>query len=142
MVEFSSRILIAAPADRIWSVLADIPDWPRWTPTVRRVEALQAGPTGVGSRFRLHQPKLLPALWTVSSWTPGRGFAWESRALGMTTTAEHILESEEGGARLTLRVVFQGALAPLVALLAGGLTRRYLVLEAQGLKTRAEQGLS
>jgi uncharacterized membrane protein len=134
MIEFTHQIMIAAPADGIWRALEDIPNWPRWTPTVHRVEAQQPGPIGVGARFRLHQPQLLPAVWSVTSWTPGRGFTWVSRAAGMTSTAEHVLANVEGGTQVTLRVTFEGLLAPVIAFLAGKLTTKYMELEAQGLK--------
>lgn len=138
MTEFTHRIDIKAPRKRVWGVMADIPRWPEWTPTVSRVEAEGEGPVGVGSRFRLHQPKLRPATWEITDWTPGSGFAWVSRAPGLTSRGEHLAAEAEGRTIVTLRVTFEGLLAPVVAFLAGRMTSDYIRQEAEGLKKRAE----
>lgn len=44
MKAFATRIEIQAPASRIWQVLVDISDWPRWNSTVERaVGSVQPG---------------------------------------------------------------------------------------------------
>jgi hypothetical protein len=52
--------------------------------------------------------------------------------------ATHAVEPCARGSRVTLTVRFEGWLAPLIALLAGGLTKTYLSMEAAGLKARCE----
>lgn len=136
---FTHESTIDRPAAAIWPVMSDIAAWPSWTPTVVSATALAEGAPGVGKSYRVAQPKLLPAVWTITEWKEGRGFAWRSKSPGMTATGEHWLEDAgPGRAKLTLRVTFEGILAPVVWLFAGEMTRRYVELEAASLKKKAE----
>jgi hypothetical protein len=45
-----------------------------------------------------------------------------------------------GGCTATIRLTQRGPAAPLVGALLDGLTRRYLRMEAEGLKSRTEGG--
>lgn len=129
----------APPAD-VWAVLVDVERMPTWSPSVTSVRLLDPAPLHVGSRARLRQPRLLPAVWRVTELEPGRSFTWESRAPGVVTTGRHALEPAAGGTRVTLGVEHAGPLAPLVRLLAGRLTARYVRQEADGLAARVAQG--
>ena len=57
-MRFEHSIDIDASQQRVWDVVTDIEAWPRRIETVDEVEALTPAPIGVGSRFRLKQPKL------------------------------------------------------------------------------------
>lgn len=65
---------------------------------------------------------------------------WKAQRVPVATLAEHTVESRQDGTS-TATLVFQqsGVLAPLMTLLSKGMTRRYLRMEAQGLKRRCEQ---
>lgn len=140
MKEFVESIGIAAPPSRVWAVMADIESWPEWTDSVSKIETLEWATSGVGSRFRVVQPKLRPAEFTTTEWSPGTGFSWVSQAPGIRSIASHrIAPRGEEGSDVALSLRFEGWLGPLVGLFAGGLVRRYMRMEAQGLKARAEQ---
>jgi len=47
---FRSLIVIDAPIERVWAVVADIPGQPRWMREMRSVRLLDPGPVGVGTR--------------------------------------------------------------------------------------------
>jgi len=47
-----SLIVIDAPIERVWSVLADVEGQPRWMTEMTDVRLLDAGPIGVGTRAR------------------------------------------------------------------------------------------
>ena len=66
MKSFSTTIEIKAPPQRVWAVLADIEGWPDWTASVTSVERFESGPLIVGTRARLRQPKLRPAIWEIT----------------------------------------------------------------------------
>lgn len=134
-------IAIDASPDRVWAVMSDVERWHEWTASITSVERLDDGPVGVGSRARVRQPKLRPSVYEITSWTPGREFTWATRQPGVTGIARHVVEPVDGGSRVTLSVEFSGLLATVVAWLAGGLTRRYMAMEAAGLKARAEHGV-
>jgi hypothetical protein len=104
------------------------------TESVTRVQRLDDGPFGKGSRARVNQPRLPPAIWTVTEFEDGRSFTWESRTPGIVTTGTHTVTGEG----VTLALTQKGPTAPLVGLLYGRLTRRYVTMEAQGLKRIAE----
>src|SRR5690606_31766543 len=130
---------ISAPAELVWSVLSDVRRWPEWTASVRQVEPLDGRPLEVGSRVRVRQPKLPPAIWRVTAHTPGESFVWQAGVPGLTTTAGHRIDHHaDGRTTATLSILQSGPLAGLMWRLTGSLTRRYVDLEAQGLKRRCE----
>ncbi|KAB2345614.1 SRPBCC family protein [Actinomadura rudentiformis] len=130
---------INAPAETVWRLLEDVERWPEWTASIDRVERLTQGPFGEGSKARVHQPKLPAAVWTVTDFDPGRSFTWAARTPGLTTVASHDVTTHADGT-VSVRLVLDqtGPLAFLVALLAGARSRRYVAMEAAGLKRKAE----
>lgn len=138
MTHFSITVEIHAPPDRVWAVLRDIERWPEWTPTVTSIQRVNRGPLAVGSRARIRQPKLLPAVWQVTELEEGRSFTWVSRGPGVRVTARHWVEANGGGSRATLSLHYAGLLGPLFARLTRSLSECYLALEARGLKARSE----
>jgi uncharacterized membrane protein len=141
MQAFSTTIDIKAPPQRVWAVLSDIEGWPEWTSSVKSVERLDSGPLVVGTRARLRQPKLRPAIWRITKVERGSHFTWVTRSLGLRVTAHHVIEPLKKGSasRVTLSVEFSGLFGPVVAWLTRSLNQHYLGLEAAGLKRRSEQ---
>jgi carbon monoxide dehydrogenase subunit G len=138
MTRFSAQIAIAADSQRVWQVLADFERWSEWTPTIHRLERASPGPICVGSSVHIEQPKLKPAVWTITVWNPTHDFTWVSRTPGVRAAAEHIIETIAEGSKVTLTIAFGGLLGGLIGLLSRSLINRYLVLEAAGLKQRCE----
>jgi hypothetical protein len=134
---FSITADIPAAPERVWGILADVERWPEWTPSVTRITRLDPGPLAVGSRARIHQPRLLPATWRIVELAEGRRFTWVTGSPGIRAVAEHSVEPIDRGSRVTLSVRFEGLLASLVARLTRDLNRRYLELEAAGLRQRS-----
>ncbi len=130
---------IAAPAERIWPVLADVVHWPDWLTTMISVQPLDGDALALGARYRVTQPRLPPATWTVIRLEPGISFAWESRSPGVRAVADHLLRvMPDGSTSVTLRVEFSGPLAFLPRLLFGAITREYVAREAALLKEKVE----
>ena len=129
---------IAAPAERVWSVMSDVERWHEWTASIRRVQRLDEGPMRIGSRARVYQPGFPPALWTVTEFEPDGHFVWISRAPGLLVTARHSVEARVGGCRATLALEFAGLLGGFWAGLTNKVNLRYLHMEAAGLKQRSE----
>jgi uncharacterized membrane protein len=136
---FEYALTIDAPPARVWDLVSDVQGWPSVTASVTSVEALDGAELAVSGRFVLVQPKLRRAVWTVTALRPGSDFHWESKAPGVVTRGDHLVEEADGGgSRLTVAIVQSGPLGWLIGRLAGGLTRRYMEMEAQGFKARAE----
>jgi hypothetical protein len=129
--------IAAAPAD-VFAVLCDVESWPEWTASVTSVKRMEGGPFGPGSRALVRQPRLRPAVWQVTAFVDGRRFTWATVNPGVRTDGDHVIEPVGTGSRVTLSLRFSGFLAPLVGRIYRGLSRRYLSLEAQGLKARCE----
>jgi uncharacterized membrane protein len=130
---------IAAPPQRVWDVMIDVERWPEWTSSVSSVELLDGGPLKVGSRARIRQPRLAAAVWTVTTIEPGRYFEWRSVLPGLTSIGGHRIQPlGDERCRVLLSVEWKGVLAPLINLIYGELSRRYVTTEAEGLKRRAE----
>jgi hypothetical protein len=102
------------------------------------VRRMDHGPFAVGSRARVRQPKLLPAVWQVTELDEGRSFTWVTRSPGLQIEAGHLVEADGAGSRVTLSVQFSGLLGPLVARLYRSLNELYLATEAKGLRERCE----
>jgi ribosome-associated toxin RatA of RatAB toxin-antitoxin module len=141
MPSFNTRTVIDAPAERVWDVVSDVVGWPKWLPTVTSVHALGTEALAVGACYRVAQPKLRPAVWSVVELVQYSHFSWESRGPGVRTLASHAMERvSHNSTRVSLRIDYSGPLSGLVGLLAGRLTREYIEREAAAIKQRAESG--
>jgi uncharacterized membrane protein len=135
-------VSIDAPPEKVFAVLCDVERWPEWTSTMASVQRLESGPFAVGSRARVRQPRLLPAVWRVTEFEDKRHFTWTTRSPGLCMSALHSIEPQGAGSRVALSLELTGPIAPLVSLLFGGLMERYITTEAQGLKKRSESAAS
>ena len=131
---------IGAPPERIWQVMSDVARWPDWAPTVTSVQLLDSGPFRVGIRARVRQPRLPTAVWTATAVDPGRGFTWESVTPGLKSVADHRIDVRGTSSTnsVTLRLEWSGWLTPLIRLLFGKLSARYVEIEAESLKRYCE----
>ena len=129
---------IRAEIKGVWATLTDVQRWHEWTRSIDKIERLDDGEFGAGSRARIRQPRIPVAVWTVTEFEPGRSFTWVSEAVGIRTVATHVLEPRDGGTRLTLTIAQTGWLAWLIRSRAEKTAREYLAMEAQGLKQRCE----
>ncbi len=134
---------VDAPPDRVWAVILDVEHWADWTASIRRVRVRGGGPLRVGSVARVEQPKLPPAMWEVVSITDTSSihdFTWKAGAPGMRSVASHtVVARPDGGSTVTLSIETTGVIGWLVSPLVAGLTRRYVAMEAAGLKATAER---
>lgn len=143
-MQINETIEIAAPAATVWAAWIDVETWPSWADSVTSAERLDRGALSVGSRSRLVQPGLRPAVWAVTELLePVDGqagsFTWVSRAPGIRTTASHlVVATAPTSCRVTLRVEQDGFLAGVVDRILGARTRRLVGLEAVGIKTASE----
>src|SRR4051794_26933171 len=131
---------IDAPADVVWDVFSDVERWSEWTASVTRLVALDGPGLAVGKRFEIKQPRMPKLVWEVTELTPGQSWTWVQRSPGGRTVASHdVIAESEHRTRVRQRLDQGGPLGALVGLLMRGMTRRYLELEAAGLKARSEE---
>jgi uncharacterized membrane protein len=135
-----SSIEIDAPPSTVWDVFVDVERWPEWTASVDRLVALDGPGIEVGKRFEIDQPRMPTLVWQVTEVEAGRSWTWVQRSPGGTTLASHVVEAFGDDRTLVRQRIDQrGPVGVTVGLLMRRLTRRYLELEAQGLKARSEE---
>ena len=135
----SDTIEIDAPVDIVWSVYSDVARWPEWTASVTSVDLDPPGPLALGSRARIKQPRLPRVEWTVTALEPGREWVWQNKAPGATSVAAHsVTAAGDGRTHVELWIDQRGVIGRAVGLLVRRMTRRYLRMEAEGLKRRSE----
>jgi uncharacterized protein YndB with AHSA1/START domain len=137
-MDYRRTVQVATDPATLWDGLVDVEAWPKWTASMQRVERLDAGDLHVGSAARVKQPGFLPSTWRVTELEPGRSFTWQSSSPGITTRGEHLIANDGATTTLTLTLHQRGPLASLVGLLAGRRSRRYVDMEAEGLRRAAE----
>ena len=104
-------VLIDAPPDAVFALLADVVGWPAWQGPVSRVRA--DGPVQTGTRFRWKSG----GTWitsTVETFEPARGIGWRGRAAG--TRAIHVwrIAAEADGTRVETEESMEGWLVTLL----------------------------
>lgn len=138
MTVYERRIDIVAPPAVVFAVMADVERWHEWTASIRGVRLFGGAPLAPGRRALVRQPGLPPALWTVTDLQPDREFTWVSVAPGLRVTARHAALDTPGGTRALLSLTYTGPFGDWLARVTRGITERYLLLEAEGLKARSE----
>jgi uncharacterized membrane protein len=137
-MHFETKVEIAAPLDRVWGILADIDRWPEMSPSITRVERIDGAPLAAGAQVRIKQPGMAAMTWRVTEFEPGRSFAWQAVNPGILTVGTHELRDTGTGTEVTLGITHSGLLAPIIGRLTGSRTRRYVGMEAAGLKHLSE----
>lgn len=93
-VQQAKQILIAAPAEKIWSVLTGINEWPNWNEKITKARI--EGSVAEGARFR----------WTVNgavirsefhTVTPNFKLGWSGTTFGATAIHNWTLEPQADG---------------------------------------------
>jgi hypothetical protein len=142
MKELRSEIEIQASAERVWQILTDFANFPKWNPFIRRA----SGEPGIGARLEVFlQPSgakgmtFRPEVLTVE---PNRELRWLGHLLvpGLFD-GEHILTIEPLGVnhvRFIQREIFTGLLVPLFAPRLNTETLRGFEEMNHALKIRAE----
>ena len=135
---YEQTIDVAAAPENVWSVMADVEAWPRWTASMTSVQLKTAGPLRLGSVAKVRQPRLAPTTFIVSEYDEGRSFAWSTGNRWLATVGDHRVEAAGQGSRVTLTLRQEGPLAGLVGAIYKGLIARYIRMEAEGLKRASE----
>jgi hypothetical protein len=134
----TTRELPAVSVDSAWQSLVRVTEWPQWTASMEQLEFLD-GDLHPGARVRVRQPGLRTTVYTVERWEPGVAFAWSANPSGMRVEATHELITDLYPLRMWLEIELSGGAAPLISLLLGRRMRRYVNLEADGLRRFAQQ---
>jgi hypothetical protein len=130
---------IEAPAALVWNVFTAVERWPLWTASVTEAVGLDGPAIAVGNRFAITQPRLPRMVWEVTEVDPGTSWRWRARSFAAESLAYHEVAPIGAGRTLVRqRLEQRGALGALAAIAMRRLVRRYVALEASGLKRYVE----
>ncbi|HEY0226336.1 MAG TPA: SRPBCC family protein [Mycobacterium sp.] len=133
-------IEIDAPPQLVWDVFSDVERWPEWTDSVTSLAGQDGSALAVGGRFAIKQPGMQKLVWQVTEIESGTSWTWVQRSPGVNVVARHFVTARPGGGTLVRQELDQrGFLGAPVGRLMAKKTRRFLQMEAQGLKARSEQ---
>ena len=137
-METRVTIDIKASPEQVWQVMTDVERWHEWTASITSVK-MQSQPFDLGAKARIKQPRLPEAVWTVTDLQPGQSFTWKYRSPGVKSVATHeVANIGSYGSGVTLTVRQEGIVSLLMMPFMAGLSRRYVAMEAEGLKRRCE----
>ena len=138
MKEFSATTTIAAPPEKIWSILTDAPRYPEWEPTVDRIEGTIAPDQQITAYTKLSPGRAFPV--RVSTFEPNRKMVWRGGLpLGLFRGERTftLTPQENGETQIRVHEVFSGPLLPLIGRTLPDLNGAFAQFVA-GLKQRAE----
>jgi uncharacterized membrane protein len=131
---------IDAPAHLVWEVFSDVQRWPEWTASVTSLVGKDGANLAVDKRFSIKQPGMSKLVWKVTEINPGSYWTWVQRSPGVRVSARHWVIPQPGGGTVVRQQLEQrGVLGALVGRMMIKKTKRFLELEAQGLKARSEE---
>ena len=137
----NNQVEISVGTATVWGVFAAVERWSEWTASVEQIVALDGPGIEVGKRFEIKQPRLPTLVWQVTEVDPGVSWTWRQVSLGAIALARHeVLAQGDSRSLVSQRIEHRGPIGTLTGVVLLPLTRRYLRLEAQGLKARCVQG--
>ena len=116
-------------------MLADVPGWPNWTPSVEAARSNSGA--GVGARFALKQPLQKEAIWIVTEWQSGRSFAWEWTKNRRRYFARHELV-ESGAETISLAGLRLEGVGMVTSTIMRPILAAAVAAENRALKTQCE----
>jgi hypothetical protein len=141
-VRVEHRIGVAAPAEAIWQVIADLPRWSTWNPTYPQA----AGEIRIGGTLDLTlalpgaaERQIQPV---VLDWVPNDQLHWRLVMMGGLVKTVRYIEIEqlaEQSCIVSNGEIFGGILGPTVVRQIGGTIRRGFLAMNEALKVQAER---
>jgi carbon monoxide dehydrogenase subunit G len=116
-MKFSASVEINATAEKVWALVNNAEEWPRWIASLKKIEKVSEGPLEVGSRVRVIAKSLITVdlLMTITEFLPGRRVAMEGKVLGTRMTRYYELKpANKNRTMLTAGGEVSGLLACLV----------------------------
>jgi carbon monoxide dehydrogenase subunit G len=113
-MRFSSSIDINAPANKVWALVHRLEEWPRWMPSIKKIEKVSDRPLSVGSQLSVTAKvsKLtVTLLMTVTEFVQERSVVMQGKSLGTKLTRFYRLEPIDGRTKVTIGGEVSGLLA-------------------------------
>ncbi len=108
----SGEIFINAPVEKVWQVLVNLADWPRFDPTFSDVKLESTASVGAKASFKL---KGFPIQGTFTVVNPNQELTWVGTSLWTKAIDRHVLQAmPDGTIRLYLEESLTGFFVPLM----------------------------
>lgn len=130
------EIIIAAPAEKLWAMQADINRWPEWQPGVTAAHLEGALAVGQVFRWKGGGLNITSTLQEVES--PSR-IGWTGKAIGIDAVHIWTFEPHGDGTRVTSEESWSGWLTRILKLLDPHMLEKSVNTSLEVLKTTAEQ---
>ncbi len=116
-MKFSASVAINATPEKAWALLNDVEEWPRWVPSLKKIEKVSQGSLGVGAQVLVVAKSLITVnlLMKITEFIPGHRVVMEGKVLGVSMTRYYELEPVGGDkSKLSAGGEVSGLLAFLV----------------------------
>jgi len=113
-MRFESSININAPAEKVWTLIDKLEEWPQWMPSIKKIERLSKGPLAIGSQLSVTAKVsglMVTLLMTITEFVPERNVVMQGKTLGTNLTRFYNLEPVNGKTKVTIGGDVSGALA-------------------------------
>jgi len=113
-MRFESSIDINAPAEKVWTLIDKLEEWPQWMPSIKKIESLSKEPLTVGSQLSVTAKVsglTVKLLMTIIEFVPERTVVMQGKTLGTSLTRFYTLEPVNGKTKVTIGGDVSGALA-------------------------------
>ncbi len=141
MAVLARRVVPCDPA-LAWRVVSDIAAWPAWVDSIESVatehekaeseQDVLIGPAG----YRITQPPLPSALWTITRWEEGACFQWESRGVSTVVSERFELIEVSNGTSISIDVTWSGPTTWFARAAFGPVRQRYAGAQLAALANR------
>ena len=113
-MRFKSSIDINAPAEKVWTLIDKLEEWPQWMPSIKKIERVSKGPLTIGSQLSVTAKVsglMVTLLMTITEFVPERNVVMQGKTLGTNLTRFYNLEPVNGKTKVTIGGDVSGALA-------------------------------
>lgn len=115
MKSFSTSTSINASPEKIWAILTDAPRYPKWNPTVTKVDGRIAPGERVTVHVTINPGRAFPV--TVAAFEPPARMVWSGgMPLGLFTGVRTftLTPRRDGAVDFAMREEYTGVMAPLI----------------------------
>ena len=116
-MKFSASVEINATPETAWAAVNRVEEWPKWIPSLKKIEKVTEGSLGVRSQVLVVARSLITVnlLMTITEFIAGRRVVMEGKVLGVKMTRYYELEpAGQKKAKLTAGGEVSGLLAFVV----------------------------
>jgi len=137
-MKFESSVEINAPVEKLWTLVDNLEEWPKWMPSIKKIERVSKGPLTVGSQLSVIAKVsrlTVKLLMTITEFVPERAVVMEGKALGTKLTRFYTLEPVNGKTKVTVGGEVSGLMAWLARRGGQAISEKIV----QGLKKKIER---